>query len=240
MANLNEYLSQRSTFLNEEKSRYLGSQLSLTEKEQKVNDILMHAKATEIEKGFQNPKVYLSAQHMFEVLSEVEASKVFKIIRKLPKGGILHSHDTALLSVDKIIKFTYRENLWISGDVFDALPKLIFSNKKPIEVDPNMPWKLIQEVRAKHGAVEFDTALRRHFTLFCSHPVCTYRDIDTVWAKFMSLFAAIEPIILYSEIWMEYFYNALKEILDDGVQYLEFRGLLPHVSKTISTCTVKP
>lgn len=231
MSTLNEFLEQRKTIFKEENDRYLGSQIILTEKEEKVNEILMKAKNEEVSLGFGNPKTFLAAKHMFEVLSDIESSRVFKILRKLPKGGILHAHDTALLSVDKIIKFTYRDALWISGDVYKSLPKLMFSVNKPTQENNTDPWELVKDVRAKYGNVEFDTALRKHFTLFCKNPTCAYRDIDEVWSKFMSLFAAIDPIILYEEIWMEYFYQALEEMLQDGVQYLEFRGLLPQVLK---------
>lgn len=224
----NDFEQQRNLMLREESDRYLGSGIVLTEKESQVNEILMKAKNDEIRSGFANPNQFIPAMHMFDALSAIEASKVFKILRKMPKGGILHSHDTALLSIDKIIKFTYKEHLWIAGDVFKQLPQLMFSQEKPTQNGTD-PWLPLKEVRAKHGTVEFDTALRRHFTLYCKKPCCTYRDIDEAWNKFMSLFAAIDPIILYDEIWMEYFYQALEEMLEDGVQYLEFRGLLPQV-----------
>lgn len=223
-----EYQQQRDEFLRTEQSRYLGADLSLSDREERVNDILMLAKREEIDSGFARPASYSSSRHIFEVLDAVKQSKVFLLIRKMPKGAVLHAHDTALLSTDKIVKLTYRDNLWVCGDIFTLVPKFQFNLEKPTAVD-GVEWERIGSLRQIHGADRFDAALRKLFTLFTKRPETAYRDIDAVWARFMELFGTFDPIVLNNEVWVEYYAESLKEFLEDNVQYVEFRGLLPPV-----------
>ena len=48
------------------------------------------------------------------VKEEIENSRVFQTIRRLPKGGIIHVHDFSMTSIDWVIKnITYRNNLYM-------------------------------------------------------------------------------------------------------------------------------
>lgn len=223
-----EFKKLRVEFLRDEQNRYLGADLTLTEKEERVNEILMREKRREIEHGIKDPATFAPSRHVFEVLDTIKQSKVFQIIRQMPKGAVLHAHDTALLSTDKIVKLTYRDNLWVNGDIFSTIAKFKFSEERPLAED-GQEWNRIKSLRQKYGADKFDTALRKLFTLFTKNPDQDYSDIDAVWARFMQLFGAFDPIVLNDEVWVEYYYESLKEFLDDNVQYLEFRGLLPPV-----------
>lgn len=224
-----DYKREREEFLRTEEARYLGADVVLTKQEELVNSILMRAKRKEIEQGFSNPASYAPSRHFFEVLDTVKQSKVFQIIRQMPKGGVLHAHDTALLSTDKIVKLTYRDNLWVLGDIFKSTPKFQFASRQPDSVN-GIEWMLIGSLRQSHGAEKFDAKLRKLFTLYTEHPETTYRDIDSVWTRFMELFGTFDPIVLNDDFWIDYYYESLKEFQEDNVQYLEFRGLLPPVS----------
>lgn len=229
MTTFEKYKQQRDEFLRDEQNRYLGADLTLNAKEERVNVILMRAKREEIDTGFTDPLNYAPARHLFEMLDTIKSSKVFKVIRLMPKGAVLHAHDTALLSTDKIVKLTYRDNLWVCGDIFTTVPKFRFSLEKP-GAENGVAWVTIKSLREKHGAETFDKELRKLFTLYTKHPERDYSDIDAVWAKFMQLFGSLDPIVMNDEVWQEYYYESLEEFLDDNVQYLEFRGLLPPVS----------
>lgn len=225
-----EYLNQRKEFLEEESIRYLGSDLKLNNSEEKVNQLLMSAKTKEIESAFKEPGTFPAGRHMFEVFNTVKDSKVYQIISNMPKGGVLHAHDTALLSTDKIVKFTYRDNLWICGDVFNSVPQFIFAYEKPKPLN-GVEWISVAKERLQYKAEKYDKALRNLFTLYTEDAVTKYRDINVVWAKFMDLFAALDPIVCFVEVWKDYYYQALEEFYVDGVMYLEFRGILPEVSR---------
>ena len=55
-------------------------------------------------------------------------------------------------------------------------------------------------------------------------------DIDEIWSKFMDYFNAVNGLILFAPVFPDYIRQALSEIQDDGIQYVEIRALLSKVS----------
>ena len=77
------YLLERAQFMKEESERFLGNRLVLSAEEQRVNAVLMAWKEAE----YLVPEAkFLPAHSFFKVRARVEASPVFKFIRKMPKG----------------------------------------------------------------------------------------------------------------------------------------------------------
>lgn len=224
-----EYEVMRRKFLNETFNRSFGSEISLSELEEAANKVLMTYKVNELTEGFLHPSTFAPSQHIFESFAKINQSKVYRVLRKMPKGGILHAHDMALISTRAVMKLTYRKNLWILGDI-QASPSFIFSENRPKSVGAT-DWQLVSDVRRNDST--FDSFLEKHLTLFTEDPLHTYKSVDEAWSQFMKIFGVLQPIITYDEVWNEYFLEALAEFLDDGVQYLEFRGVLPTVSQPL-------
>lgn len=224
---VSEYNAIRENFVDQQFARGLGAKIVLTPKEERVNSILMGAKLKELADGFRAPYQFTQARHLFEVLSKINDSEVFKIIKKMPKGAVLHAHDTAICSTDYLVTLTKREYLWQCRDL-DQKPQFLFSRNQPEAVN-NVPWKLVADIRRTMGDSKYDQEVRKLFTLYTADPLNTYKDINTVWDRFMELFITFGPIVTYEPVWRDYYYQALKECNEDNVQYLEFRGTLPDV-----------
>lgn len=225
-----DYDKMRSTFINFSINRSFGYDLNFeSEFETRANEVLMMHKRKELNLGFFNTSNFGPSLHIFDAFKLINQSKVFEMLRSMPKFGVLHAHDTALLASKSLLRFTKFENLWILGDVNNE-PEFIFKDSKPDEKD----WKLVSKVRENNP--DFDKQLEKLFTMVVENPLTHYKNVDVVWKKFNSLFLCVTPIITYVKVWKEYFYEALKEFLDDGVQYLEFRGTLPPVSNYSMVC----
>ncbi|CAH1155578.1 unnamed protein product [Phaedon cochleariae] len=218
-----EYWKNRAILMKKDRRHALGSSLKLTKEEQKVNGILMNYKLREFDEGFQNPESFLAAKHFFEAKEGIEQSKVFKLIKKIPKGASLHSHDLALASNEFLYNLTFRDNLY-SCVVNGELKLHFFSADK---VNKFCNWSLVNDMRKQDP--NFDNFLRSKLTLICDNPSEKYRDLRTVWKSFTNIFLAIENLIAYYPVWQDYFYQALKELHEDNVKYLEFRGYIPEV-----------
>ncbi|KFB50810.1 AGAP006907-PA-like protein [Anopheles sinensis] len=229
-----EFVRQRAEFLAREQGRGLGSDLPLSADEEQLNRYVMHLKREELAKGVENPYELVSARHFFEMLDRINGSTLYKLIQRLPKGGILHAHDTAIGSTELIVKATYHAHLWQCGDFpradGDPLPAYRFSKVKPNGVKGAIgEWRPVADIRKELGNEAYDGAIRKMFTLYTRDPLNAHRDINDVWRKFMALFICFEPMVTYKPVWEEYFYGCLEELLADNVTYLEFRGLLPPV-----------
>lgn len=224
-----EFLAQRAEFVSQEESRALGADVVLTEDEQKVNEYVMKLKKAELDAGFKSPINFAPSQHFFKVLDQIKNSALFQLIQKMPKGGILHAHDTAIGSMEPVIKATYQKFLWQNGE-FDrpSPPRFKFSKTKPEPLD-EVEWRSVADVRKELGNEGFDENLRSLLTLFVDNPEVAYPCVNHAWGRFFSMFISLEPLITFKPVWEEYYTNTLKELYADNVTYLEFRGVLPPV-----------
>lgn len=231
-ATIDAYLAERQKLLDAEHGAGFESDTPpLNRREQLANDIIMAAKQDELDAGFADPQSFAPAQHFFDAYDQIRASKLFKIIRRMPKGGLLHGHDTGLASIDFLVSVTYRANLWQRSDPETGLiVEFRFAREAPQMTDKKSgSWMRTSDERQRCGAVLFDRFMRKHFTMRTDKPRAQFKDINEVWKKFMSLFILVEPLVTYVPVWRDYYAQTLKEALEDNVQYVEFRGLLPAV-----------
>lgn len=231
-----EYLAQRQKFVEDEFAVGFENDVQLNEQEKLANDVIKAAKAKEVNEGFRQPFRFNPSRHLFEVLKDIRKSELFQILQKMPKGGILHAHDTALCSTDYIVTLTYLKDLWQCSDTMAShrIQQFLFSRNEPAAVS-GCEWVRVSEVRTKIGANKYDRFVRTLFTLYREdqNPRTQFKDINDVWNTFMDIFLLLGPIVTYAPVWKDYYKNALKEMYADNVQYLEFRGLLPQV-RTLS------
>uniref|UniRef100_A0A1I8PKD4 Adenosine deaminase n=1 Tax=Stomoxys calcitrans TaxID=35570 RepID=A0A1I8PKD4_STOCA len=221
------YKSLRDIFFRYEESKSFGADIELTQMELNANQIIMEVKTKEFEEGMIVPHLFTPSQHFFTVLDEIRESPLFQYISKMPKGGVLHAHDTALCSTDYLVELTYRENLWVcQNSTTKSMVSFKFSKNKPepSDLEDDCTWELMSKVRELNGAKPVDEYLREHLTLY---PVQKFEDNNQAWQQFMGIFGLLDGLLLYAPVWADYYYNALEEFYADGVQYLEFRSTLP-------------
>uniref|UniRef100_A0A182MQK5 Adenosine deaminase n=1 Tax=Anopheles culicifacies TaxID=139723 RepID=A0A182MQK5_9DIPT len=218
-----EYRYQRAQLTYRESKQALGADIILTANESIVNNHLLDLKVDELSAGYTDPYKFSPSRHFFEVLDQINASPLFQFIRQMPKGAVLHAHDTALASTGVIVNATYFPNLWQRGTFADRHDlEFRFSRTQPGD-----GWELVETVRNRTGADRYDEEIRQLFSLYDADPLHTYRSINDVWDRFSQIFLALDPIVTYRPVWEHYFREALREFRDDNVMYLEFRGLLP-------------
>nr|CAD7197876.1 unnamed protein product [Timema douglasi] len=220
-----DYWRRRDAFLDQEKGMGLGSSIVLTKKEISVNEILMRAKREEFERGFTDPGSFLPARHFFQAKEDMEKSKTFLIIKQMPKGGALHLHDTGLVSTDYVMNLTYRSGLFMCTTDPSGLLRLHFF----VTPDNSCEWEELSAVRRRsEDVVEFDHRLRKNLTMVVDNPRERYPNINVAWQKFSGLFSVVNGMVTYRPLFEEYYYQTLQEFLNDGVAYIELRGVLPN------------
>lgn len=222
-----EFQRKRDAFIKEEFSRSLGSDIVLSEAEQRLNHHVMKLKGEAIQNGVTNPGEFIPARHFFETVHEINESPLFKLIEKMPKGGVLHAHDTAICNLDFIVQLSYWDNLWQVTDAGAKQPRFRFSRKKP----EGENWLLVKKVRETRGVDAYDAELRKMISLYMENPIGEARDVNAMWERFMEIFATTDGILLYKDAWEAYFLQGLKEFDADGVNYVEIRSILPKVRR---------
>lgn len=216
----------RWTLLNKEFNRSTGHKISLNDNENAVNKILMDLKHEELRQGYLHPDKLVTSNPLSEVLAAINNSSLYHMIRKMPKGGILHAHDSALGSTKAFINLTYTEHTWICMIDEDNV-LFAFSKKYPTGNCSNK-WQLMTALR-KSGNFS-DESLIGKFSLQTK----TFTNVKDVWKHFTRAFVNTDDLMEYKPNFAQYVRSYLKECFDDGVQYLEIRTGIPKVSCCIS------
>ncbi|GAB0100750.1 Adenosine deaminase [Sergentomyia squamirostris] len=217
-ASFSSFLSAREA-VKELEERLSFSQFPLTPTELAADDIVRKHKMREIEAGLRNSKDFLAGQHFFRVKEKIEQSEVFKLIQLMPKGALLHAHNTAMVSSDWLIKnATYRPGLIIFTDQKNITR---FTFKIP---NSNQEWNYVSDLRnASKNVTAFDEWLETKINLYTPNPEIDYPDIDTVWTAFQNMFTTTSELITFRPVFVDYHRQILKELSDDNVMYVELR-----------------
>nr|CAD7398219.1 unnamed protein product [Timema cristinae] len=147
-------------------------------------------------------------------------------INSLLSGGALHLHDTGLVSTDYVMNLTYRSGLFMCTTDPSGLLRLHFF----VTPDTSCEWEELSAVRRRSEDVtEFDHRLRKNLTMVVNNPRERYPNINAAWRKFSGLFSVVNGMVTYKPLFEEYYYQTLQEFLNDGVAYIELRGVLPNV-----------
>lgn len=141
----------------------------------------------------------------------------------MPKGAVLHAHDTSVAAIDYIYhNITFRDDLYICDD--DGVLRVHFFRQP----DRTCKWELLKDVRQNpRRAREVNERIMEMLTMACKDPIKEYADIDKAWSKFHDIFTFVHPMLTYKPVYEDHFLKALEELYEDNVMYLELRSTLP-------------
>ncbi|XP_076240571.1 adenosine deaminase [Calliopsis andreniformis] len=217
------YTILRRQILAYEQQMAIGGNLTLNDFEQVANDVLMTAKKEELDAAFRKPELFAPSQNFLMAKKQIDNSKVFQFLRRMPKGAVLHAHDTSLVAIDYLYhNITFRDDLYICDE--DEVFRLQFFHKP----DDTCQWELLKDVRQNpQRGIGVDERIKERLTMGCDDPDNKYANIDAAWSKFQGIFTFINPLVTYRPVYEDHFLKALEELYEDNVIYLELRSTLP-------------
>ncbi|XP_046964339.1 adenosine deaminase 2-like [Vanessa cardui] len=222
---IHDYNAERANLLEQEFELQVGGNIKLSDKENSANDVLMRHKQQELDESFQNPKYFNFSRHYFTYKNDIEKSKVYQIIRRMPKGAALHVHSSLMLSAERLLALTYEDHLHACFADDDL--KLHFSINLP-QRPCQTEWRLLSVLRNEtEDIASFDENIKKHFTLYSENEEDLKYDINHVWERFDKVCHTIKDLIAYRPVREKFFYEALKEFYNDKVMYIELRSGLP-------------
>ncbi|XP_038049532.1 adenosine deaminase 2-like isoform X3 [Patiria miniata] len=236
---LQRYLANRQAVVQKESSHRTGGSLKLNSKELRVNQYLMTVKAKEYAAALQGAP-FPPAQHFFKSKNLIEKSEVFQLIQLLPKGAALHLHDISITSLNWVIKnATYKADLYfcVSTDAAGSLQFEFFSVPPTVkESSCAVLWQSVSLARNKQGAAVFDEWLFNKMSMWTDDdPKKVYPNSTAAWQKFESSLGPVYDLVRNIGVFEPYLWQAMTEFIQDNVQYMEIRGLLPPLKTSNGT-----
>jgi adenosine deaminase CECR1 len=214
--NVDAYMKVREKLIQAELAMRIDAGIKLGPEEEEANHRLMILKQAEIERT----REYFPPAHSFlesRTRQLIDQSPILEIMRRMPKGGILHGHGLAMGDFRWLVKHaTYLQNCYIyQGKEEPPRQGSMKISMKP----PGDGWRLVSDLRkAADHVEEFDEGLCRSVTLGEED-----LGLPDTWAEFRKCFA--RSVGLFSdEIWSDFCRKMLRDMIRENVQYVETRG----------------
>jgi len=156
--------------------------------------------------------------------SMIESSRLFPVLKKMPKGALLHTHGIGSLS-SLIANATYRSDCFmnVGNATTDFGTGFFMYNASGTPPNSNgSNWQLVNTLRKQAGnATAFDKQLEESMMFYAPHHV----DETAYWIEFDELIDRYESLAGYLPIYKQFFISGLEQCLQDNIQHIEMRGI---------------
>ena len=172
----------------------------------------------------------------------MEKTKSWRIVKKMPKGAMLHAHYDAMIDVPWLID----EVLGTEGMVILAQEPLChptamaqgevaFRYSKALLAKGSSIWSdgyeashpvSVKEAAASfpNGGTEgFKTWLRSRCTITPEESIMHHHGVDAVWRKFAHCFPPLNSMECYEPILRASMQRLLRQLVDDGLRWADLR-----------------
>ncbi|KAL2002792.1 hypothetical protein VTN02DRAFT_5894 [Thermoascus thermophilus] len=176
----------------------------------------------------------------------MERTDLWKIVQRMPKGALLHTHMEAMFNLDYLIDvalstpgihMTAPQPLVTEKELETAPLSFQYSSTPPAESEhrPSIwtakyePDTLIHIQKAastfpRGGEAGFRTWLKGRCMIHPEHSYNHQHGVDAIWAIFQRTFPIIASILFYEPILRPCMRRMLAELASDGIRYVEFRA----------------
>jgi adenosine deaminase CECR1 len=225
------YDKLRDKWLKNECETQIGGGVSLSSKEKRVDEILRDAKA----QMYNSERFPASINFLETNKKKWEESALFKLLKPLPKGAVLHLHVDAQLTGEFMVKTaTYDSACFVcGGDVSTEVKNITFRFFEENAVNESLcstGWRRVTTLREKSmNRDEFDLMLSKSMAIYLEADE-KYEDVfptvNSAWNSFQPIFFVMSGLFLYRPYHEVYAEESMRILSEDNVQYVELRANL--------------
>lgn len=181
---------------------------------------------------------------MFNLAKDrMEKSKLWNIVRKMPKGTLLHCHLEAMLDLDWVLAEAFvTDGICIRSDAplssAQARLKTGFSftyskanAKSDVSIwsdeyaaDTQVPLVTAADNFPDGGRKGFIEWIRMRTSITPEEHLNHHEGPNEVWRKFMSCFPILGSIIYYEPVFRKFIRKMCHQLLEDGTFYVDLRS----------------
>lgn len=226
----------------------LGVQLD-TEKEKKLDETLnryrSEKKSAVLERN--NQELYPTAEPFYKIKDTLTNNHIFQVIRKMPKGGLLHVHSAAALSAEGLLVLLEQ---WSAASKKEEtktlcppisvvkpgqmpqgfLPGMLAYTSQIEEAKKQLQIELPAEDVGTFLAEDGNRKWLKDMLTISSDTTAAEKDI---WGEFNRIFARTCHLFAYTPFYREYHIRFFLECLEDNIHYVEMRCGFEELSNEI-------
>lgn len=212
------YFQQRAQLIDKDSQTSFEKTIKLSPKELILDSLLAQLQDSML-LAYKEQHFFPPARYFFQSKAHIENTQLFEVLKMMPKGGILHLHGAAAGNarwvVDKVINDPDAYVYW--GPESDAFTtgQIRFYKKS------NAPDGFVQAASLHERSEVFADSL---FSLLTFDESIDGDSVD-IWREFELVFQRLYGFVRYQPVFQEYFHHAFKQLVDDGIQHVELRGI---------------
>lgn len=175
----------------------------------------------------------------------IEASRLWRIVRRMPKGSILHAHLDAIVDLDWVFRVLLAEpgmhvaapdgHLATAGARADALVCFrFFKAERNVAMSiwdaegGYVPGEFVPLVKAAEGFPDGGREgwirwMKSKTTISETDSLEQHRGVDHVWKKFNMCFQIMGTVLHYEPVFRKFLRRLMAQYLEDGVFWGELR-----------------
>jgi len=179
---------------------------------------------------------------MFSLAKQtMEKTKLWRILRQMPKGALLHAHMDAMVDFDFLfdkmlqtpgmciycetdlstpenleygaLRFCYRSSKTEETDIW----------KSSYKINEPVPVMKAAEQYPNGGREGFLAYLKSRFTISREESLEHHHGVDHVWRRFQTVFVMINGIAFYEPIFRAFMQRMMSLLYADGVRWVDLR-----------------
>ena len=179
---------------------------------------------------------------------QMEETKMWRVVRKMPKGALLHAHFDAMVDLPWLVHTTVdTEGMGFAmcplpgteGTPEGTVPRVprfqykgdLGLSDEQVRVLWNDTYEAGQYLPAKLVAEQFWAGGRESFVEYivgqCSiskeESLDQHLGLDDIWRKFKSCFGVVNSMLLYEPIFRASVQRVLEDLLEDGIRWVDLR-----------------
>ncbi|KAI9753565.1 MAG: 18S rRNA pseudouridine methyltransferase [Chaenotheca gracillima] len=174
--------------------------------------------------------------------ARMEKTRLWKIVRNMPKGALLHTHLDAMIDQDWLfeqalttegIHLSSPTPLCSASQLETSQFRFVFAKnptpaKASIWTEAYEGGSLIPAAVAADGFPDggragFLSWLTRRCAITSEESIQHHHGLDAIWARFQSTFRIIGSILFYEPIYRAAMARMFRQLLEDGVRWVDLR-----------------
>jgi len=216
---INQYHLQRQALMVKDHEAAFDRDIVLNQDEMALNMALDQLQDSMLA-VYKEQHFFPPARYFFQSKAHIEQTQLFRLLKMMPKGGILHLHGAAAGSaqwvVDRVISEPHAHVYWDEPSETYTKGQIAFYR------DGLAPQGFR---KAADLNLQEDNFSRSLFSLLTFDEGIDADSVD-IWKEFELVFQRLFGFVRYQPVFEDFFYHAFELLETDGIQHVEIRGLL--------------